>query len=146
MDKKLEKALEKIKKVLEKRPEVLAGYLYGSHAKGYAREGSDVDIAILTIPDFEIPGYDYQFEIEDLLNNAVRDFKVEAVAVDFMSLSLKHSSVVQGHLIYSKNDLLRAKEQVKILYDYEDMRGFYDLRLKSNLEGAKNYLKERGLL
>lgn len=146
MEKSLENALEKIRKILSKRPEVLAGYLYGSHAKGYAREGSDIDIAILTIPSFEVPGYGYQFEIEDLLNSTVKDFKVEAVVVDFMSLPLKHSSVVQGHLVYSKDDLLRAKEQIKILYDYEDMRGFYDLRLKSNLEGAKNYLKERGLL
>lgn len=146
MDKKLEKALDKIRKVLEKRPEVLAAYLYGSHAKGYAREGSDVDVAVLTVPDFELPGYGYQFELEDLLNDAVKDFKVEAVVVDFMSLPLKHSSVVQGRLIYSKDDLLRAKEQVRILYDYEDMKGFYDLRFRSNLEGAKSYLKERGLL
>jgi predicted nucleotidyltransferase len=146
MDKKLENALEKIKEVLSKRPEVLAAYLYGSHAKGYAREGSDLDIAILTVPDFEIPGYNYQFEIEGLLNDVVKDFEVEAVVVDFMSLPLKHSSVVQGNLVYSKDDLLRAREQVKILYDYEDLKDFYDLRLKSNLEGAKNYLKERGLL
>lgn len=146
MDKKLEKALEKIKKVLAKRPEVLAAYLYGSHAKGYAREGSDLDIAILTIRGFELPGYGYQFEIEGLLNDVVKDFKVEAVVVDFMSLPLKHSSVVQGRLIYSKDDILRAREQVKILYDYEDLQSFYDLRFKSNLEGAKNYLKERGLL
>lgn len=53
MDKKLGKALEKIREVLKKRPEVLAAYLYGSHAKGYAREGSDLDVAILTVPDFE---------------------------------------------------------------------------------------------
>jgi len=146
MEKSLEKALEKIRKVLEKRPEVLAAYLYGSHAKGYAREGSDIDVAILTAPDFEVPGYGYQFDIEGLLNDAVKDFKVEAVVVDFMSLPLKHSSVVQGQLIYSKNDLLRAREQIQILDNYEDMKDFYELNLKSNLESAKRYLKDRGRL
>lgn len=146
MEKSLEKALSKIREVLEKKPEVLAAYLYGSHAKGYAREGSDIDVAILTTPGFETGGYGYQFNVEDDLDSVVKEFKVEAVVVENMSLPLKHSSVVQGQLIYSKDDLLRAKEQVQILDDYEDMKDFYELNLKSNLESAKRYLKDKGRL
>ena len=145
-EKKLKETLKKIAKILEKRPEVLAAYLYGSYAKGYARDGSDLDIAILTRPQFVPKSYGYQVDIDTLLNKAVPDNKVEAVVVDFMPLALKHSAVVQGKVIYSRNDLLRAGEQIKIINNYEDMIDFYQMRLDSNIKAAKQYLLEREIL
>lgn len=141
--KKLGLALEKIKKELARRPEVLAVYLFGSTAKGYARGKSDLDIAILTRPEFKTKDYRYQIKLEDKLNKLVDDHEVDVILVNSVGLPLQYSSVVRGKLIYSRNDLKRVVEEIKIANLYEDMRDFYELRLKSNIEEAKRDLSRR---
>lgn len=141
--KKRELALRKIRSELVKRPEVLAAYLFGSTAKGYARSGSDLDVAVLTYPKFETKDYRYQIELKDRLNQLVDDFEIDVVLVNSVGLPLQYSSVVQGKLIYSRDDTKRAKEEIKIANFYEEMRDFYQLRLRSNLEEAKRDVEER---
>lgn len=141
--KKRELALRKIRSELVKRPEVLAAYLFGSTAKGYARSGSDLDIAVLTYPKFKTKDYRYQIELKDRLNQLVDDFEIDVVLVNSVGLPLQYSSVVQGKLIYSRDDTKRAKEEIKIANFYEEMRDFYQLRLRTNLEEAKRDVEER---
>ena len=136
-EKKLKETLDKIAKILEKRPEVLAAYLYGSYAKGYARDGSDLDIAIMTMPGYKPKKSDYQVVINDLLNNVALSNKVNTAIVSFLPIDQKYLSVVRGKLIYSKNDLLRAREQIKIWDNYEDMGDFFELRAAYNAKRAK---------
>lgn len=45
---------DRIKAYFANRPEVAAAYLFGSHASGSSRPGSDVDIAVLIVDDDEI--------------------------------------------------------------------------------------------
>jgi len=143
MDKHLEKALEKIKKVLEKRSEVLAAYLYGSHAKGYAREDSDIDIAIMMFPNFSGDPYNYQFDLESEVSRAVGNTKVETILLNNMGYPLKYNASVGGQLFYSRDDIKRAHEEVRIQDEREDFGDFFEQRLKYNLEGARRYLDAR---
>lgn len=141
MEKSLEKALEKIRKVLEKRPEVLAAYLYGSHAKGYAREGSDIDVAVVLNPTFPKPrSYAYMFDLEDEVNKSVPEFKVEVIPTAHMSYPLNFTAPLFGRLIYSRNDKLRVQRELHLENEFEDLRALYDIRHKSILEDAKRRL------
>jgi predicted nucleotidyltransferase len=45
---------ERIVRFFEARPEVIAVYLFGSRARGRAKETSDVDLAILVDPDVKV--------------------------------------------------------------------------------------------
>ena len=141
MEKPLEKALEKIKEVLEKRPEVLAAYLYGSHAKGYAREDSDIDVAVVLNPTFPKPkSYAYMFNLETEVNKAVPEFKVEVIPTIEMSYPLNFTAPLFGRLIYSRNDKLRIEQELRLQNSFEDIRGLYDIRHKSILEDVKGRL------
>ena len=143
MEKSLEKALEKIRKVLEKRPEVLAAYLYGSHAKGYAREDSDIDVAVMMSPDFAGDPYNYQFDLESEVGRVVPDTKVETILLNNMGYPLKYNASVGGRLFYSKDDIKRAREEISIQDEREDFGDFFEQCLKYNLEGARRYLDAR---
>ena len=143
MDSKLEQALVKIKKVLEKRPEVLAAYLYGSQAKGYARKGSDIDVAIMMDPIFEGDTYNYQFDLEGAASDAVSDFEVETILLDNMNYPLKYNASVGGRLLHSRDDVKRAQEEIKIQNAREDFGDFFEERLRYNFEGARRYLNDR---
>ena len=143
MEKPLEKALEKIRKVLEKRPEVLAAYLYGSHAKGYAREGSDVDVAIMMSPNFSGDSYKYQFDLECDVAHAIDDVEVETILLDNMGYPLKYNASIGGKLFYSRDDIKRAREEVRIQNEREDFGDFFEDLLHYNLEGARRYLNAR---
>jgi len=145
MEKKLEKALEKIRKVLAKRPEVLAAYLYGSHTKGYAREGSDLDIAIMMEPDFSGNTYYYQFDLESDVLEALncKENEIDTILLDNMGYPLRYNASIGGKLFYSRDDIKRAREEVKIQNEREDFGDFFEQRLKYNLEGARRYLDAR---
>jgi len=138
MDKKLENALEKIKKVLEKRPEVLAAYLYGSHAKGYAREDSDIDVAVIFMPDFkpDDPRI-HSLELEDEVNKFVTDFRVNVIPAEAMSFPLKYEATVFGRLFYSRDEHLRVEKQLDLWAEYEDLADFHKLRAMYWIKAGK---------
>jgi len=143
MEKSLEKTLEKIRKVLSKRPEVLAAYLYGSHAKGYAREDSDVDIAIMMSPDFKDDPYKYQFDLEGDVAHAVDNVKAETILLDNMGYPLKYNASIGGRLFYSRDDIKRAREEMEIQDEREDFGDYFEKLLHYNLQGARRYLDAR---
>jgi len=143
MEKSLEKALEKIRKVLSKRPEVLAAYLYGSHAKGYAREDSDVDVAVMMSPDFSGDPYKYQFDLESDVSRAVGEANVETILLNNMGYPLKYNASIGGRLFYSRDDIKRAREEIKIQNAREDFGDFFEKLLHYNLQGARRYLDAR---
>lgn len=145
MDKQLEQALEKIGEVLEKRPEVLAAYLYGSHAKGYAREGSDLDIAIMMEPDFSGDTYNYQFDLESDVLKALncKEDEVDTILLDNMGYPLKYNASIGGKLFYSKDDIRRSHKELKIQQEREDFGDYFEQLLHYNLMGAREYLRVR---
>jgi predicted nucleotidyltransferase len=128
--------LTNLKKHFQNKAEITAVYLFGSTIKGYERPESDLDIAVLLEPSFKHPGYDYQLKLEEELNN-ILDTEVDVIIINDVPLPLQYSSAVQGKLIYSKDDLKRAQEEIKIMDRYEDLKDFYQLRYKANIATAK---------
>jgi predicted nucleotidyltransferase len=63
---------EKIVRFFEARPEVAAVYLFGSTARGKAKETSDVDVAILIDPDAKIDAFELNRDLMGGLSRVLR--------------------------------------------------------------------------
>lgn len=146
----IEPILAIIKKILAARPEIIAAYLYGSYAKGYARPDSDVDIAVMTKPNFDLgEGYNYMFNLENEVNEKVTTAdpqapSVEVIPLALMSYPLKYTSSLFGQVIYGGDNLLRIREQEKMRRDFEDLRIFHHLRHEYLMAGVRERLKNAG--
>jgi len=138
MDKKLEKALEKIRKVLSKRPEVLAAYLYGSHAKGYAREDSDIDIGVLLYPNVKYSLMDeggLKMEVD-----CVDGFNIDAFIINDKSPSFRHSVISPRRVIFCRDDSLRADFEVRTFNEYFEVRPLLEESYQATLETVRRRL------
>lgn len=63
---------ERIIQFFEKRPEVVAVYLFGSHARSRARETSDIDLAILLDPQKKVDEFNLKRELMIGLSRILR--------------------------------------------------------------------------
>lgn len=139
--KSFEVILKKVVAVLSQRPEVLAVYLFGSQAKGEAREDSDIDIAIMVDPVFktgDYNSYQIQFDLESRVA-PLSEKKIEVVVLDNAKLPLGYRACFDGRLLFSRDGLKRFAEEEKIRNLFEDLKDFFDLRLAYNFLNARKH-------
>ncbi len=124
---KLSKAdIQKIQGYFASQKDVLAVYLYGSFAKGTTHPRSDVDFGILF--DGKVDLYSRLGQIySDLC-----DLKLP-VELDVRELNLTHPplflfNVIQGQLLFSRNELKKNEFEVAVLRQYYDTQRLRDLR------------------
>ncbi len=119
MDEKVRKALPQINKVFSQEKPIVAAYLYGSYATNRAFQQSDIDIALLLEPDAK-------FSLHKILELAAEVEKVTSLRpidlriLNEMPLSLQGEVLVKGVLLYSGDEKLRVKFEVKTLKLYFD--------------------------
>lgn len=138
---KLEKALAKIRKVLSKRPEVLAAYLYGSRAKGYAREGSDLDVGVLLYP-----GKDYSLWEQGALWNdleGIEGFDVQTFVINDKPPLFRYQVISPRQVIFCRDDSLRADFEVHTFNEYFEAKPFLEEGYQAALETARGNLDAR---
>lgn len=75
--------VESVRAVLAARPEVREGYLFGSQARGDARAGSDVDVAVfVTNEALTRPGFGYAAELGAVLQTSLKRSDVDVVVLN----------------------------------------------------------------
>lgn len=67
-----EEIIERSVRFFEERPEIVAVYLFGSRARGPAKETSDVDLAILIDPDVKIDEFELKRDLLVGLSRVLR--------------------------------------------------------------------------
>lgn len=125
--------IERIIIFFEKRPEVIALYIFGSFDTPFERDDSDMDIAVLVSienkKDFE--------ELKSEYYSASPGFSmrtVDIVILNMASTYLKHRILETGRIMLDKNPSQRKEFAASVLQEYFDYKPIEDLcfhKLKS---------------
>ncbi|HEX9724334.1 MAG TPA: nucleotidyltransferase domain-containing protein [Vicinamibacteria bacterium] len=110
----------RLKHFFAKAPEeVVAVYVFGSHARGSADETSDVDVAVLfrEIPERSLDGPPFRLrgELENLLHRSV-----DLVVLNDASPDLCHRVFRDGMLVLDRDRAFRIRFEVKRRNEYLD--------------------------
>lgn len=123
--------METIIKVLEKEPEVLFSFLFGSYAKGTQNENSDIDIAIYLADESLIekdPLYPSRLAIK--IERAMPEKKTVDVRILNGSTLRFRSQVLRfGKLLFSKDEKKRIEFEtysLDLYYDFKPHLEKYD--------------------
>jgi len=109
-----------------RRNDILLAYLFGSRARGDAREESDYDFAILfgravgVLEEVELA-----VEAADALD--VPADKVDVVSLDRADLYLAFKVVREGELIYARDEETRRRFETRVLIDALDFQDLMDV-------------------
>lgn len=134
--------LEDLKRVIRdlftKYEEIKLAYLYGSYAKGYQTEYSDIDIGVILDENFKEPAlyfaelssniekkFDYKINVDiRLLNNATPRFLFQVI---------KNSEI-----LYIKNKSFMYEFEMKVLYMYQEIKPMLDMYDKISIMKVLN--------
>ena len=99
-------------------PSVLAAWVFGSRARGEARAGSDLDVALLPVPGVEMPA-----GIEERLGAVIAgrtglDVDVSRVGEDRPLLSFE--VVAEGRRVFARDEARADVAEERIRWTYRD--------------------------
>lgn len=103
--------VETLRQLLAGRPDVRLAILFGSQARGTAREESDVDVAVLA------PGADLTRLEADLTQALGRD--VQVVSLEATSLPLLHAIVRDGIVVHQRRPIDEARWRARVLSELD---------------------------
>ena len=133
-----------IKNKISKNKNIAFAILFGSHATGKVRFGSDLDIAIYFKTEPEL------LEIGDLVNQLqeITEDKIDLVKLNGLYSSrpgLAYNIIKDGIVIYSEDSLLLAEYKRKVFLEYLNFKPIADMfhnrylqRLTANKPGRRN--------
>jgi predicted nucleotidyltransferase len=131
----------------EGRPEVIAVYLYGSHAEGRANALSDMDIGIL-IRDGLVK--ERLWELEDALaadlGRALRTDNLDLIVLNLAPLRIRYEVITRGEVLYSADDGARADFESCSLRRYWDFKKYleeYDRCFLTRIKEAMDETQRR---
>ena len=121
--------VENISKILEKEPDILFAYLFGSHAKNTMHKKSDIDIAVhLKDPSLleEDPLYPSRLAIK--IEKALSEKKVVDLRIlNGSTIRFKSQVIKHGKLIYSRDEKKRIEFETSSLAQYYDFKPFLEM-------------------
>ena len=123
---------EKIRKTLEKERNILFAYIFGSYARGEARENSDIDIAIYVK---RVPKdiFKYESKIASKIEKEIKK-QVEVRVLNKLPSLLQSRIMKEGKLVFSKNEKERIKFETFAMSNYLDfsylMKEYNKIRTK----------------
>ena len=113
--------------VFANRTEVVAAYLFGSQARATATAGSDVDVALLLDPAFDLEShFAYRLEPMVALESVCRR-SVDVVILNQASLVLRNQVLRYGRLIFERDHRQRVAFELQSRFAYYDFKPVLDL-------------------
>ena len=115
-------------------------YLIGSYARDTAREDSDVDVAVLFMDNVSSSDILTQYSelialFEEILE--ISDNIINIIDLQNIDIIFKMNVLLDGILLYKKDNISRADFQEATIREYLDFKPFVDVQ--------KKYLKVRAL-
>lgn len=138
--------MKKLINFFTSRSEILAVYLFGSHATGKAGPLSDIDLAFLIdfslIDEKNFP-YGYQAFLITELMKLLGTNDVDVVILNTAPPLLKYQVLKEGEVIFCRSKPKRLEFYIKAFNQYQDIRPMLAVqnmylarRLKENLGGG----------
>jgi len=93
---------ERIVQVFEMQPDVVAVYLFGSHARGRAKDTSDIDLAILLDPQAKVDEFNLKRDLMIGLSRVLRK-EVHLVILNRAGETLSAQVFKYGQCLYNSN-------------------------------------------
>jgi len=120
--------VETISKVLEKEPDILFAYLFGSYAKGIQDEKSDIDIAIY-LKDEKLIEKDslYPSRIAIKIERELAGKRMIDVRIlNGSTLRFRNQVLRYGKLLFSRDEEKRIAFETSSLDQYFDFKPHFD--------------------
>jgi predicted nucleotidyltransferase len=129
------------------RSEVLAAYLYGSHAEGRANALSDMDIGVLIRDGL---AEERLWRLEDALaadlGRVLHTDQVDLVVLNLAPLRIRYEVITRGKVLYSADDGARADFESHSLRRYWDFQKYlaeYDRCFLTRIKEAMDETERR---
>ncbi len=120
--------IEEIKQILEKEPEVLFSFLFGSYAKGIDNKRSDIDIAIYLSDESLLekdPLYSSRLAIK--IERAIPEKRtVDVRILNGSTLRFRSQVLRNGQLLFSKDEKKRIEFETSSLDLYYDFKPYLE--------------------
>ncbi len=113
--------------VFNNRDEILLCYLYGSYVSGNRSEFSDIDLGVLLDNTFKknyLYIVDLSMEIEKEFENKI---KVDLNILNDATPRFLYNIIKSGNIIHSKDEMLQHEYEIRILYDYLEIKPILDM-------------------
>ena len=107
--------------------DIYMAFLYGSWAKGFPKETSDVDIAVFSYPekDSEDEEFNRITDISLQLSEIIKkEINIISIYTDFRKPMLYYNAIVLGQPIYIKNTERYISLKNEVIYQMEDFSIF----------------------
>ena len=111
--------VERVRTVLERRPEVLEGYLFGSVARGESQPHSDVDVAVYLEREPYTP-YGYQADLTADLMAGLGMNEIDVVILNRAPPLLYHQVLRDGLRLLSRDPAATTTREGQALSRYFD--------------------------
>lgn len=119
-----EAIIEHARRVLSGFDEIRLAYLFGSEARGEARDASDVDIAVLAAGPLTL---DLDGRIRDALADALRR-RVDLIDLATAPPLLLHKVIGAGRILICRDERERARFELRAISRFLDTRRLRDVQ------------------
>jgi predicted nucleotidyltransferase len=114
-----EARIRQLKAYLVNQKYVQVAYLFGSLAKGTAGPLSDVDIAVVFNSD-PSQWYEQKMKLVEGMTWIFGGPKVDIVVLNNAELVIAHRALIEGQVIFIRDEAARVRHEKRILGDYLD--------------------------
>ncbi len=122
-----EEQRKSVRDILERHPEILVAYLFGSRARGTAGPMSDYDFALQIVDG--VDGFEFASRIGAELSEVFGTDEIDVVILNTVKDPvLKREAVLLGECLYVRDMLSRYGLERTILQEYEDTRHFRNVQ------------------
>ncbi|SKC49477.1 type VII toxin-antitoxin system MntA family adenylyltransferase antitoxin [Maledivibacter halophilus] len=133
--------INKIIKILKENKKIIIAYIFGSVANGKDTNGSDIDLAIY-VSGKELDTFEYLNLKRKLMD--VCDREVDIVILNNANPLIKHEIFRDGKKLFSRNEKMENNLIVHSLFEYEDMKKYYDLSYKCMITRIRKEVEING--
>jgi len=121
---------------LAAQSDVVAAYLFGSRATGRAREGSDVDVAVLLDEEDSVARFERRLRLMSEVSD-VCGREADVIVLNDAPPILQHQGLKHGRLLYERDRRARIEFEVRAGKIYADLKPMYDFYTRDLMQKIK---------